>query len=1003
MTAARLSASASIAAILLSAPAAIGADSSDLGRTVHPLKLPLIVTERSGVARDGVVVTGGVPLPQDNGYHPSMFRVVDADGNAVASQVQRMLNWPEPAHDDGIMQWGLLSFRANVKAGVTSTYYLTIDTDKGALSARPRVKLSNDDSGLVVNTGPARFHIPRKGSALISQAWLGDRQIIDGEGLRAVVTTGEWPKRGLAAGDKHLAHHKLLIEELGEVRTVVRLRGVLKPGDTDGRLYRFIARLYFTAGSPSVRIVFTLANNQLDPAIGKNGKRNLFIWPIEDASLIADVKIDKPEVLTVAEGKPVSAGEMTIYQDSSGGEKWRDLGGGNYERWLSRYTKGKTVRGVTFRGYRVTGKEGQRLAAGNAHKGVIDVAGPDVGIAAALRNFRVEYPSALSAGPKRLRIGLFPDEFSEPFSLRPGARETWDIRLTLHGKDRPDMKALHAVHDRRLMFRPAPAWMVRCANAGAISSGLALTKQPAPSRRRWDKSKLDGIGAGWDWYGWISGWNSAGGHWNQSPCFNPWILWGDGTNFDSAESRTLWAADVTSIHYDRPDLTTFWLMLRDWPWRESRVLVNEFPGYYNRDTWGRPDSGHMAMNMWMEYYLLTGDAHVRESLIALGDRARAVLWAYNHDDRKDGGGPLARGPVNWCRKRDPDAEPDFRLATRYTGWPLFDLAQAYRLTGDAQLLAEARNVARSFRNTARYSPIGFMVTQINAKGDRSVYGHQGPFEKGRAESASQCYAHFQQGIMAQGLLEYYRLSRDVEALDALIGFADCMCHHAMMRSDDGQPLGWSYAFGDYWGPYSLADLGGKTRGTGFSSSNFRVIQPLGWIYRHTGRKDYLEVVKAAVAARSKPWAIIPAANAAILHPKADATPPAAVTDLEAEALSGGKVRLTWTSPRGQAATYQVKTSRAKIVERVTGWPDRTPPLPINKKEWEARAAAFNARQRAFWAADNVDDEPAPRPAGAKETMVLAGLAPGRLYIALKSWDDAENISDLSNVVTVNGK
>jgi len=165
------------------------------------------------------------------------------------------------------------------------------------------------------------------------------------------------------------------------------------------------------------------------------------------------------------------------------------------------------------------------------------------------------------------------------------------------------------------------------------------------------------------------------------------------------------------------------------------------------------------------------------------------------------------------------------------------------------------------------------------------------------------------------------------------------------------------------------------------------------------------VLTDAVSSLRRPSLLVPAAHAAVMHPKRDAEPPAAIADLAAEALEGGKVLLTWTAPgddgrTGRAAWYQVKFSTARIVERVRGWPDRTPPLPTDRKQWEARAAAFNARQRAFWAARNLPGAPAPARAGTKQRMIVEGLPPGRVYLAVKTWDDADNVSDLSNVVVV---
>jgi hypothetical protein len=192
------------------------------------------------------------------------------------------------------------------------------------------------------------------------------------------------------------------------------------------------------------------------------------------------------------------------------------------------------------------------------------------------------------------------------------------------------------------------------------------------------------------------------------------------------------------------------------------------------------------------------------------------------------------------------------------------------------------------------------------------------------------------------------------------------------------------------------------------SSNFRVVQPIGEIYQFTGRADYLAVLRDAVASLPEPNLTVAAAHAAVVHPGTDRTPPAAVHDLTANSLGNGRIQLNWTAPgddgsAGQAAWYQMKCARANIVERVSGWPDLSEPLPVDEAAWHHRAAEFNKRQIAFWAAENIDGEPAPSPAGHGETCLLDGQTPGRVFFALKTWDDDSNMSELSNVVCVEVK
>ncbi len=952
------------------------------------LKLPLIVTERSGVSRKGAPVSGGVPFPPGFLTDAAKLRVVDSAGKPVPSQAKLMVKWHKPTYDDSV-QWALVSFPADVAAGKTSTYYLL--DDGGGDKAESPLKLSETKGSITVQTGPARFVVPKKGSALISEAYFGEEQVIAGKGLRCVVKSGAWPERGLAQGSEHVGEFsEAVVEESGPARVVLLMKGSFKPGDKLGKFYDFSARLYFGAGSEAVRVIYSIKNCRLRPEL-INGSREACVWPIEDASLLADLKLGAGAGgRTLAEGKEVKAAELNAYQDSSGGKQWKEI-------------RGKAIRGVKFRGYRLT-SAGKQSAAGNAHLGVIDAAGSKAGLAAALRNFRVEYPSAISASGKALRIGLFPGEFSEPFHFNPGQRESWDVKLLLHGPAAPDLKALHAETDTLLLFRPQPAWMVRAACSGAWPAGLALLKDPKPKRPlRLDKSARDGGDAGWDRHGWIKSWNAGGYHWNQNSVFGSWLLWGDGPGFDYAEVKALWASDSCAIHYDDPVMKTFWLMLSGWNWKENRLKRLTYPDYYNRSARKQPDSGHLAMVMWMEYYLLTGDMRAREASEHLGIRARAMLWKFNHDDSNDGTGPLRRA-IGWCKKRDADADPSFKLFNRYVGWPLYVLSQYYRLTGRPELLAECRNIARSFRNTGRYVPTGFLCLLVNKKGSRDTYGGQGTFGKYRDQSASQCYAHFQMGIMVSGLVEYYLMSRDLEALDTVVGFSDFVCHHAMLRDPQGKRVGWNYTFGDYWGPYTYEQADGKGAAGWqkhtWTVSNFRVIQPLGYIYFFTGRKDYGEVLGDAVATLRKPKFSVIATHMAAAHPKSDGEPPAAVKDLTAEALGGGRVKLAWSAPQGPPAWYQAKYAKSRIVERVTGWPDRTPPLPTNKKEWEAKVKAFQAKQLAFWQGVNLAGEPAPEAAGAKQEMTVEKLPAGKLFFAVKSWDAARNMSELSNVVEV---
>ncbi len=107
-------------------------------------------------------------------------------------------------------------------------------------------------------------------------------------------------------------------------------------------------------------------------------------------------------------------------------------------------------------------------------------------------------------------------------------------------------------------------------------------------------------------------------------------------------------------------------------------------------------------------------------------------------------------------------------------------------------------------------------------------------------------------------------------------------------------------------------------------------------------------------------------------PKADTTPPTAVTDLRASVATSSTDTLRWTAPGndghvGTASTYDIRYAPSQIVDST----------------WAAAIKTIG--------------DPAPRIAGTAESFIVTGLQSGTTYyFALKTADAVPNWSALSN-------
>ena len=192
--------------------------------------------------------TWGYPWPRGTRYSQGGYRLSDEGGRAVPVQSWPLAWWP-----DGSIKWTAHAIPADGALGRK----LKLEPGRPAAVAAA-IAVTETKDAIEVANGPVRWRIGRSGDAIIRSATHGAREVLNAVQLVASAVDAV-DDEGVATGRRTRTTaqiEKATVEQRGPVRAVVRIEG-RHVGDGQQWL-PFSLRLYFHAGSESVRVVHSL-------------------------------------------------------------------------------------------------------------------------------------------------------------------------------------------------------------------------------------------------------------------------------------------------------------------------------------------------------------------------------------------------------------------------------------------------------------------------------------------------------------------------------------------------------------------------------------------------------------------------------------------------------------------------------------------------------------------------------------------------------------------------
>ena len=625
----------------------------------------IVVREDAGVARRGEPVRVSVPFAKGELREPEGARLLDPGGNPAPVQFQALSRWK-----DGSVQWLLCDFSASVREGGEALYRL-VPGAAGAASAG--IEIVPGEKLWRVATGGARFEI----DAGTLRPFLG----VEGAGAGRLAAGGEL-RFALADGrELQPSVQRIVVECPGPLRATLRLDG--RFGAAPGAAL-FSCRLHFYAQKSLCLVEFTLHNPR--PARHPGG-----LWDLGDPGSLLFRELSF-EIVLAQGGLPMLAPEAALPPvRAGGGEKLS----------LTQLTSGGSQRP----GYRLL-KGGDTLGDGGRATPVIWCGEGDSGVAALLPRFWQEFPKGVEAGPRAIKLSLFP-ELGGAHELQGGERKTTAFWLDF------------SCTPESLAPLRTPL-CVLAAPAAVVASGL-FPDLPAPRRDLVDRF-LAGPGElvarreeidefGWRNFGDIFADHEAVYHRGEEPfvshynnqydilsgLYRKFLATGDPLWGGLAADLARHVADIDIYHTeeDREEYNggVFWHTDHDISAGQpthrafSRVhLVVKDPRFFG----GGPGAEHCYTSGLLLHYYLTGDPDFRDAVLGLAD------WCYRSLT-----GPrlvLATAKkslryLSQLRHAKGSIFPRFPL-TRGTGNAITASLDAFQLSGDRRYLERAEELVR---------------------------------------------------------------------------------------------------------------------------------------------------------------------------------------------------------------------------------------------------------------------------------------------------------------------
>lgn len=844
------------------------------------LNLPLTVKEVVGAGSNGYPITAVVPLPKGIYNDVNSFRVVDLSGNTVPAQFDVLNRW---WFQDNSIRHLSIKFQPFVGAFTAirkgiSTYYLR---DNGSYdSAQSTLNVKDMPDYIKVVTGPLKFTVSKKRFNLIDELWLDQNNNAVFEDFEKIINSSS-ENGGIFVSrlpediqfDSSRSDIKVIVEESGPMRVVIRANALTKYYNTSNHIHGFAVRIYAYANKPFVKVDYQLQNS------AKNKKH---AWPLYFEEMRLDFHLNLDSNPTVR----VGTGDDKVYK--------RERRNGLY--FAKEFHDTANIYDMQTNAVLQSNKFTHDKLTNRATSTFLDVSDSKRGVTAMIRYMWQTWPNGLAVNDKNiLSIQLFPNWSAQWFKndisstglywLEDMQHVYKETLLYFHGTKIDDEEIIQLA--KTFQYPPVvtlpTSWYQETKASLDMGGLIPLNKKKSNADKRYPTYKkkyfnFKNYRFNWDNFFIISRkWDAAqGGGWPLGAA--QFIATENPSDYYFAEQlaigelniRPHWIAGYNHEHDYKVLRLNYRLpfIARSWRRHNSGNKPPYLDASYLQGTYGDAsprDNAHGWYYHVEEAYYFTANPWIRDWYEFIGELRKSELFNPGTGD----------------------------ISSRGNGHMISNALQAYRVTGDTSILDGVR----------------YYINTKLIKEQNPYFGYRNSLCCGKHGEAA-----FQAGYLLRALISFMEEVRE----------KDWQAYSEVFQFVSGY-MEWNYNLSNF-SSYIDARKGaiGKSK-----LSAFTFVDPQAWFYLRTGKQKYLnhliEFIDNGINGGKKPSGNVKHwkgqfegryGQYVLEVTKDDTTPPSSINDLKALRMDDDMISLVWTAPQ-DVVRYHVVYSNKPISENMT--------------------------------------------------------------------------------------